>query len=104
MVLEPDDGTSGGWDHRDFARAIATALGVKALSLSLPPAILSFASAVGRRVGGPLAKLTADRVRYLVHPDWTSHAPPPAALWRPGTTTTAALAATARWYREHGLL
>ena len=103
-VVEPDDGTPNGWDHRDFARALGTAAGRRVLPLPLPRALLSAASWLGRRIGGPLAKLTVDRVSYLAHPDWVSHAPPPPALWRAATPTPDALAATAAWYRAAGLL
>ena len=52
------------------------------------------------------AKLTQDRVGYLVHPDWTSDPAhrPDAALWTPAIATPAGLAATAVWYRANGLL
>jgi uncharacterized protein YbjT (DUF2867 family) len=104
-VVEPDDGAPGGWDHRDFARAIGAAVGRRrVLPLPLPRRLLAMASWAGRRTGGPLAKLTADRVGYLAHPDWTSHAPPPADLWRPAIATPDALAVTAAWYRAQGLL
>lgn len=103
-VIEPDDGTPGGWDHRAFARALGAAVGRRVLPLPMPRPFLSAASWFGRRVGGPLAKLTPDRVGYLSHRDWVSHAPPPADLWRAATPTSAALAATAAWYRANGLL
>lgn len=104
QVIEPDDGTAQGWDHRDFARAIGTALGTKARPFPLPRPVLSVASALGRLTGGPLAKLTPDRVRYFAHPDWVSHARPPAELWASATPTPAALRTTAQWYRAEGLL
>lgn len=103
-TVEPDDGTPDGWDHRDFARAIGAAVGRRVLPLSLPTPLLSLASRAGRVVGGPLAKLTPDRVGYLSHRDWVSHAPPPTGLWRAATATPDALALTARWYRGAGLL
>lgn len=103
-VIEPDDAAPGGWDHRDFARAIGAAMGRRVLPLPLPRPLLSAASWLGRRTGGTLAKLTADRVGYLAHPDWTSHAPPPREVWHATTPTPDALAATAAWYRAQGLL
>jgi uncharacterized protein YbjT (DUF2867 family) len=33
-IVEPDDGTPNGWDHRDFARAIGKAVGTKVLPLT----------------------------------------------------------------------
>lgn len=103
-TIEPDDGTESGWDHRAFARAIGAAVDRRVLPLPLPRPLLSLASLAGRMVGGPLAKLTADRVGYLSHRDWVSHAPPPPGLWRAATPTPEALLLTARWYRDAGLL
>lgn len=103
-IVEPDDGTPGGWDHRDFARAIGRAVGRRILPLPLPATILRLASAADRARHGTAAKLTVDRVRYFRHPDWVSHRPPPPELWRAVHDTPAALAATARWYRANGLL
>ena len=104
QVVEPDDGAANGWDHRDFARAIGVAVDRRVLPLPLPRPLLSLASLAGRVAGGPLAKLTPDRVGYLSHRDWVSHAPPPSDLWRPAHPTAEALALTARWYEAAGLL
>ncbi|MBN8808382.1 MAG: NAD(P)H-binding protein [Sphingomonas sp.] len=103
-TVEPDDGTPGGWEHRAFGRAVGTAVGRRVLAFSLPAPLLRTASWIGQRVGGPLRKLTPDRVGYLLHRDWVSHARPPADVWRARTDTPAALAATAAWYRAAGLL
>lgn len=104
MIVEPDDGTPEGWDHRDFARAIGAAVGARVLTLPLPRPALTAASWLGRRVGGPLAKLTPDRIGYLMHRDWVSHAAMPSDVWTPQTDTRDALAATAQWYRAQRLL
>lgn len=103
-TVEPDDGMPGGWEHRAFGRAIGAAVGRKVLSFSLPAPLLRAASWIGRRTGGPLSKLTSDRVGYLVHRDWVSHARPPADMWAPRIDTRDALAATAAWYRDQGLI
>jgi len=103
-ILEPDDGRSSGWDHRDFARAIGDAVGAKVTPLSLPPAALKAVSFVDRMLHGQKARLTADRVRYLSHLDWVSHSRPPATLWQPAVPTPQALAITTAWYRAAGLL
>ncbi|MGB7410620.1 MAG: NAD(P)-dependent oxidoreductase, partial [Sphingopyxis granuli] len=52
------------------------------------------------------AKLTADRARYIAHPDWVAAegACPPPDLWRPAVDTADALAETVRWYRQEGWL
>ncbi|MDK2762249.1 MAG: NAD(P)H-binding protein [Sphingopyxis sp.] len=106
-VYEPDDGTPDGWSHRDFARAVARAVGRQRLSTLATPALLLKA---GGRIDTLLrrsrAKLTPDRARYIAHPDWVAAkgACPPADLWRPECDTDSALAETVRWYRREGWL
>lgn len=106
IILDPDDGVPGGWTHADFARAIGAAVGRNVLPLPLPKALLSLAARADKAFRGSGARLTQDRVGYMSHADWTSdpaHRPDP-ALWTPDTPTPAGLAATADWYRAHGLL
>lgn len=105
-VYEADDGVPGGWDHRDFARAIGEAVGKRVLPLAMPRAAMTLASAADRMLRGDKAKLTADRVAYFCHPDWVIDpaARPRMTLWQPQIPTPAGLAATARWYRDHGWL
>ncbi len=105
-ILEADDGVPGGWTHGDFGRAIGTAVGRHVLPIALPKAILSLAARADRLLRGPTAKLTADRVGYLSHPDWTidpAKRPDP-TLWQAKVPTSQGLAATAAWYRAKGLL
>lgn len=104
QVVEPDDGAPGGWDHRDLARAIGTAVGARVLPLPLSRPLLSAAGVADRALRGAGAKLTRDRVAYFCHPDWVAHDRPPAEVWRAQRDTPEALAATARWYRAEGLL
>jgi uncharacterized protein YbjT (DUF2867 family) len=104
-IVEADDG-SDGWSHAGFARAIGAAVGRRVLPVHLPRPLLSLAARGDRLVRGAGAKLTADRVGYLCHPDWTIDPAkrPPAALWTPSIPTPQGLADTARWYRAKGLL
>lgn len=106
VILEPDDGVEGGWTHDAFARAIGAAVGQRVLPLALPKALLSLAAKGDRLARGTKAKLTADRVGYLSHPDWTADPAfrPDPSLWRPEVPTVKGLAATAAWYRANGLL
>jgi nucleoside-diphosphate-sugar epimerase len=106
IVLEADDGVEGGWTHDAFARAIGAAVGQRVLPLALPKALLSLAAKGDRLARGTKAKLTADRVDYLSHPDWTVDPVfrPDPALWRPEVPTPQGLSATAAWYRANGLL
>jgi uncharacterized protein YbjT (DUF2867 family) len=103
-IVEPDDGAPNGWNHRDFVRAIGASMDRRVVPLSLPRALLDAVSAVDRAIRGSRAKLTRDRVRYFCHLDWVSHARPPVELWQAKEDTSAALAATAAWYRANALL
>jgi len=104
QIVEPDDGTANGWDHRDFARAIGGAMGSKVLPLPLPRFILDAIAALDGLFRGKKAKLTPDRVAYFCHKDWVSHASVPADVWAPQLPTPAALAETATAYRTSGQL
>ena len=105
-VFEADDGHSGGWTHRSFAKAIGWAVGKRITPLPLPAFALRAAARGDRMLRRAAAKLTEDRVGYMCHPDWTvsDEARPPAALWRPEIGTREGLKATAKWYREAGWL
>ncbi|KQT31183.1 epimerase [Sphingomonas sp. Leaf412] len=104
-VYEPE-GPDGGMDHGAYFAAIGTAVGRRVLPLPLPAPLLRLASRADRMLRGDRAKLTPDRVAYMIHPDWTADpakAPPP-ALWRPRIALAAGMADTVRWYRAQGLL
>lgn len=103
-TFEVDDGRT--WTHAEFARAIGRAVGRRVLPVHLPAAALRIGARLDRLVRGSGAKLTADRVGYLVHPDWVADPArrPPPELWRPEIATEAGLAATARWYCANGWL
>ncbi len=106
VLYEVDDERADGWDHRDLARAIGEAVGRRILPLPAQRPLMTLASLGDRIVRGKKALLTADRVGYLCHPDWTvdpARRPPP-DLWRPTQDTRAGLAETAAWYRAQGLL
>jgi nucleoside-diphosphate-sugar epimerase len=105
-IVEPDDGREGGWPHADLARAIGRAVGRDVRVPHMPKWALLAAARLDRLVRGKGAKLTPDRVDYMVHPDWVSRAgaAPPAELWQPEIPTEEGLAASARWYREQGWL
>ena len=105
-IVEPDDGTLGGWSHKDFAKALGAAVGRRNVSLSTPRPLLRLAARIDRLVRRGRAKLTPDRAAYFSHPDWvvTSGRFPPPDLWHPRIETNQGLAATAAWYREQGWL
>ena len=105
-LFEPDDGKAGGWTHRQFARALAAAVGTKAAVISSPGILLRMAARADQFLRGEKAKLTVDRAAYFSHRNWVvepKRAAPP-KLWRPEIETLAGLADTASWYREKGWL
>jgi len=103
QTFEPDDGREQGWSHYEFARAIGWAMGRRPWVVHLSRASLERAARVDRRVRGPKARLTADRVGYMSHPDWvvSNDARPPRSLWQPLVPTREGLKATAQWYRDN---
>ena len=106
QTFEPDDGRKDGWSHYELARAVGWAIGRRPWVVHLSRGSLERAARVDRWVRGKKARLTADRVGYMSHPDWVvSHGQrPPAGLWRPEIPTREGLKATARWYRDNGWL
>ena len=105
-TFEPDDGRPGGWSHTELATAIGEAVGRRVWAPAVPEGVMRAGARLDRLVRGTRAKLTPDRVGYMVHPDWVSgpdKAPPP-ELWRAEIPTPEGLKVTARWYREQGWL
>lgn len=105
-TFEPDDGREGGWNHKEMARAIGAALGRPVFAPSLPQSVLEFAAKADRLFRGDKAKLTADRVSYMCHPNWVSRFDkrPPEAVWMPRIPGEEGFAQTAEWYRSAGWL
>jgi nucleoside-diphosphate-sugar epimerase len=106
QILDADDAVVGGWSHRDFARAIGSAVGRRVFALALPRWALMAGARLDGLVRGNRAKLTPDRVDYFCHEDWVVDAGrrPPSNLWTPSVSTAEGLAATAAWYRRQELL
>lgn len=106
-LFEPDDGREGGWSHKELAKAIGHAVGRKGVfAPHLPAGLLRAAATVDGALRGPKARLTADRVGYMTHPNWVSRsafAVPP-HVWEPRIAGPEGLALTAAWYREQGWL
>lgn len=109
MVIEPDDGRPDGWSHAEFAAALGRAIGRRVWPLPLPAWTIAIGARVDElrgRLGRRPPRLSRDRARYIVHPDWTvsATARPDASIWSPSIDTEAGLAATAGWYRSQGWL
>lgn len=107
QVYEPDDGREGGWSHKELAAAIGRAVGRRSVfAPHLPRTVLDAAAAADRLLRGDRAKLTADRVGYMAHPNWVSRfdRKPPPGIWQPQIAGEEGLKATAQWYRREGWL
>src|SRR3954471_2079965 len=105
-LIEADDGKSGGWTHREFARALAAAVGTRAAVISSPGILLRLAARADQLLRGEQAKLTIDRAAYFSHRNWVvdpKRACPP-RVWRPEIDTLQGLKETADWYRAQGWL
>jgi nucleoside-diphosphate-sugar epimerase len=105
QTYEPDDGREGGWSHKELAQAIGRAMGRgRVFAPHLPRAVLEAAAAADRLARGDGAKLTADRVGYMCHPNWVSRfdRKVPPGLWQPRMAGEEGLKATAEWYKREG--
>lgn len=106
-IYEPDDGRQGGWSHKEMAQAIGRAVGRKSVfAPNLPAGVLAMAAGVDRLIRGDRAKLTADRVGYMCHPNWIARFDRvvPKNIWEPKIDSEEGLKATAEWYRREGWL
>jgi uncharacterized protein YbjT (DUF2867 family) len=106
QLYEADDGTENGWSHDSFGKAIGWAIGKPVTTLHAPSWALRAASWLDRLFRGTKAKLTADRVGYMSHPDWVIDATKraPAHIWVPEIATRIGLKTTANAYRREGWL
>ena len=105
QVYEPDDGREGGWSHKELAQAIGRAVGKRSVfAPHLPRAVLDAAATADRLIRGDRAKLTADRVGYMAHPNWVSRfdRKPPPGIWQPKIDGEDGLRITAEWYKREG--
>jgi nucleoside-diphosphate-sugar epimerase len=106
ILVEPDDGKPGGWSHREFARALGTAVGTKPAIVSSPGIVLRVAARADQLFRRHRAKLTVDRAAYFSHRNWVVEPKraAPARLWQPQIDTMEGLRQTADWYRLQGWL
>ena len=106
ILIEADDGKPGGWTHREFAKALAGAVGTRPAIVSSPGLLLRLAARFDQWWRGEKAKLTTDRAAYFSHRNWVvepKRACPP-QLWQPQIDTNRGLRDTADWYRGEGWL
>ncbi len=106
-IYEPDDGREGGWSHKELAQAIGKAMGrARVFAPHLPANVLTIAANADKRLRGDKAKLTADRVGYMCHPNWVARSDRavPKDIWEPQIGGEEGLKQTADWYRAEGWL
>ena len=78
--------------------------GARGLMQLMPATARTVAKSLG--LAYSKARLTADRVGYMTHPNWVARSSRkvPEAVWSPRISGKAGLASTAAWYRKHGWL
>lgn len=106
-ICEPGDGREGGWSHNELAQAIGRAVGKRwVFAPNLPKSVLTLAASADKLLRGDKAKLTADRVGYMCHPNWVARSDRavPASVWEPQMSGEDGLKQTAEWYRAAGWL
>ena len=106
-IYEPDDGRVGGYSHKELGKAIGRAVGRRSvLAVNLPKDVLKLAAKGDKMLRGDKAKLTADRVGYMLHPNWVARfdRAVPADVWQPQIGGDDGLKATAQWYDQEGWL
>lgn len=101
-ILEPDDGRKSGWDQRELALEIGSAVGRRPIIFGQSARTLRWLARLDRLLHGERAKLTLDRAGYLSHPDWVTSEEfrVPGDFWLPRIRTPDGLKATAKWYRS----
>ena len=106
-IFEPDDGREGGWAHKELAQTIGQAVDKRRVfAPHLPAGVLGIAARIDRLLRGDKAKLTADRVGYMCHPNWVARfdRAVPEAIWKPEVGGEEGLTSTAQWYEKEAWL
>ena len=93
--------------HRQLADALGVAVGRRVVPVAVPGWAMRGAATLATAVArarGQTSRLSADRARYLAHPDWVAHVDNLRALWRPQVGLAEGLRATVDWYRANAWL
>ncbi len=107
QTYEPRDDNAYGYKHTELAKMIGEAVGrPQVFAPNVPEPLLQIGAQIDRALRGHKAKLTEDRVGYMVHPDWVCDLKkaPPLSLWQAHWSGEAGLKMTAEWYRNEGWL
>jgi len=104
-TYEPWDDNAYGYDHSELAKMIGEAVGKnQVFAPNVPEPLLQIGAQIDKALRGHKAKLTADRVGYMVHPDWVCdlEKAPPLSLWQAHWSGEQGLKMTADWYKREG--
>lgn len=106
---EVTDARLAGYSWAELAEAAAVAQGRVARPLQVPRTALRLLGGLGdlvSRVGGEGGMLTSQKVREILHPDWSADPARqiPGAVWRPGIPIEEGFARAVAWYRAAGWL
>ncbi|MEP0391648.1 MAG: NAD(P)H-binding protein [Erythrobacter sp.] len=107
QMYEPWDDNAYGYTHKDLAKMIGEAVGnPNAVAAPLPPIVMQWGAKLDGLIRGGKAKLTEDRVGYMLHKDWVSdlRRAPPISVWQAVWDGEAGMKMTAEWYKEQGWL
>jgi nucleoside-diphosphate-sugar epimerase len=107
QIYEPWDDNAYGYTHKELAQLIGEAVGNSSVTAApLPPAVMRLGAQLDGFLRGNKAKLTEDRVGYMLHPDWVCdlRKAPPLSVWQAVWDGAAGLKMTAEWYKEKGWL
>ncbi|MEM8725076.1 MAG: NAD(P)-dependent oxidoreductase [Pseudomonadota bacterium] len=107
QTYEPWDDNAYGYQHTELAKMIGEAVGrPQIFAPNVPEPLLQIGAQIDRALRGHKAKLTEDRVGYMVHPDWVCDLKkaPPISLWQAHWSGEAGLKMTAEWYKAEGWL
>ena len=109
LILELDDGASGGHSWPSMIEAAAREMDVAVRCIGVPKAGLLLLGHVNRALGlwpGYVPMLTPEKVRELTHPDWVADSRLILAktAWRPAMPIDRGFPATIAWYRLHSWL
>lgn len=104
-IFEISDERRDGYPWRSVLEEAARAVGGAPRIIRVPPSLVRLGGilvgAAGHLIGrNPI--LTYDKVREMLHPDWSSspNLQPPPELWQPRIGLAEGFADTVRWYRD----
>jgi nucleoside-diphosphate-sugar epimerase len=113
-LLEPDDGTAGGYGWPEVLAAAGRLAGRPVRAVTVPRALQRLAAALstaGALVSGRPAVLSQGKVNEFGHPDWVCRPRPPGApslsdciSWRPAVGLDEGFSKTVAWYKAAGWL